>query len=179
MAFKTFQRIHLLALLLTDLIVGFLSILIAYNLAFVINQATNPFSTWMPFPPYLKLAIIWAFLNVTIFGMGGLYSRRPWESYSGEFGAILTGVSTSMIFAMAITFFVRNLEFSRLVFMTSWIVALLMFWIFRYFHRLIRRRMHSRGMGLRRLFIWGDDEVAKDLLKIYDRETWRGKRPVG
>ncbi len=178
MNFKAFQRIHLLALLVCDLATGFAVFLIAFELAWVINQATDPYSTWMPFLPYFKLAIIWTFLNVVIFSFAGLYSRRPWGSYAGEVGGILTAVSTSMVFAMAITFFVRNLDFSRLVFITAWILALVLFWIERGLLRWLRRSLYDNGTGLRRLVIWGGGDVAVSLLRLYKREQWRGKRPV-
>jgi undecaprenyl-phosphate galactose phosphotransferase len=84
-----------------------------------------------------------------------------------------------MVFAMAITFFVRDFEFSRLVFMVAWVVAVVLFWAERGLLRVLRRGMYARGAGRRRLLIWGDDEVAESLLRVYAREPWRGKEPVG
>lgn len=178
MSFKSFRQIHLLSLLVGDLITGVLSFLAAFQLAWWIHQYTDPYSTWLPFLPYLKLAIIWTFLNMLIFSFGELYSKRPWGSYAGEVGGILTAVSTSMVFSMAITFFVKNFEFSRLVFITAWAVALALFWFERGFFRLMRRGVFSGGNGLRRLAVWGSDDVADSLLKLYINEPWRGKVPV-
>ncbi len=166
-------------LLIGDLVTGYAVFRIAYELARVLNQATDPFSTWMPLEPYIKLAIIWTFLNVIIFSFIGLYSKRPWGGFASELGGILTAVSTSMVFAMAITFFVRNLDFSRLVFITAWVLALAFFWIERWFLRWLRRRLYASGSGQRRLVIWGGGEVAESILRLYSNESWRGKRPVG
>ncbi|HEX9744202.1 MAG TPA: sugar transferase [bacterium] len=178
MTFKTFQRLHLLLLLLGDIITGVASFLLAFQIAFLIHQVTDPYATWLPFPPYNKLAIIWTFLNLLVFSFGGLYSRRPWDSYAAEVGGILTAISTSMVFAMAITFFVKGFEFSRLVFITAWILAIILFWIERGILRIIRRGWYRAGKGLRRLAVWGDDEVAVSLLNLYMKEPWRGKIPV-
>jgi exopolysaccharide biosynthesis polyprenyl glycosylphosphotransferase len=178
-SFKAFQRVHLLVLLIGDLITGYAVFRLAYELARVVNQATDPYSVWMPVGPYIKLAIIWTFLNLVIFSFAGLYSRRPWESFSSEIGGIMTAVSTSMVFAMAITFFVRNLEFSRLVFITAWLLALALFWVERTLLRMLRRALYQSGSGQRRLVIWGGGEVAESLLRLYSNEAWRGKRPVG
>lgn len=178
MTFKSFQRAHLLALLVCDLLTGVLAFIAAFHLAYLINEARDPYATWLPFLPYLKLAIIWTFLNAVIFSLGGLYSRRPWGGFSGEVGGILTAVSTSMVFAMAITFFFRNIEFSRLFFITAWLMAFFMFWIVRGILRVIRRGMFRAGMGTRRLMLWGSNEIAMSLANLYIKDPWRGKVPV-
>jgi len=177
-SFKAFQRIHLLALLVFDLIAGVLAFLLAFQIAWVLNQIRNPYAVWLPFLPYLKLAIIWTFLNAVVFGLAGLYSRRPWGSFAGEVGGLLTAVSTSMVSAMALTFFFRNFEFSRLVFISAWITGVVMFWFERGMLRLLRRSMFAGGAGRRRLIIWGANDVARDLVSIYRHEPWRGKQPV-
>lgn len=179
MTFKAFQRVHLLALLVSDLVVGAATFLLAFQIAWVIHQATDPYTIWLPFQPYLKLAIIWTFLNVAVFSFAGLYSRRPWEGYASEVGGILTAASTSMVFAMAITFFVRDFEFSRLVFMVAWVVAVVLFWAERGLLRVLRRGMYARGTGRRRLIIWGNDEVASSLVRVYRAEPWRGRHVLG
>jgi len=176
--FKNFQRMHLLGLLVVDLVTGVLAFVVAFYVAKQINEVLQPFATWLPFNPYLKLAIIWTFLNSVIFSLGGLYSRRPWGNFAGEIGGLLTAISTSMVAAMAITFFFRDFDFSRLFFITAWIVAFVMFWITRGLLRVIRRRMFASGSGTRRLIIWGRNDVARSLLKVYMHEPWRGKSPV-
>jgi len=176
--FKAFQRLHLLALLVFDLITGVAAFYVAFQVSRLIHEWTDPYTTWLPLLPYIKLALIWTFLNVLIFSLGGLYSRRPWGSFMGESGGILTAVSTSMVCAMAITFFFRNFEFSRLVFITAWITAFVVFWIERGFLRVIRRRMFAGGAGCRRLIVWGGNDVARSLLKLYRHDRWRGKTPV-
>jgi undecaprenyl-phosphate galactose phosphotransferase len=162
----------------SDLITGVASFLVAFQVAWLIHQGTDPFSTWMPFLPYFKLALVWTFLNVLIFSLGGLYSRAPWGNVGSESGQIITSVSNSMIVAMALTFLFRNFEFSRLVFITAWVSAIALFWLERWLLRLLRKTMNSRGVGQRRLVIWGDDEVARSLLNLYKNEPWRGKVPV-
>lgn len=178
MTFKSFQRIHLLALLVCDLLTGVLAFILAFTLAWAINQVRDPYAIWLPFLPYVKLAVIWTFLNALIFSLCGLYSRRPWGGFAGEIGGILTGVSTSMVFAMAITFFFRNIEFSRLFFITAWVTAFIMFWFVRGILRLIRRSMFSAGMGIRRLLLWGSNDIAVNLVSLYFKDPWRGKVPV-
>ena len=178
MSFKAFQRLHLLALLVFDLITGVLSFLLAFQIAWLINQATDPYTIWLPFQPYLKVAFIWTFLNILIFALAGLYSRHPWGSFAGEVGRLLTAVSTSMVAAMALTFFFRNFDFSRLVFITAWITGFVLFWVERGLLRLLRRGMFAGGSGSRRLIIWGDNDVAQSLLNLYRSERWRGKVPV-
>jgi exopolysaccharide biosynthesis polyprenyl glycosylphosphotransferase len=177
-SFKAFQHVHLLTLLVCDLVTGVASFLIAYQLAWVVHQSTSPYSTWMPFLPYFKLAVIWTFLNVLIFAMGGLYSRGPWGEFGGELGQILTSVSISMILAMALTFLFRNFDFSRLVFMSAWISSILLFWVERGLLRLIRRGIYVSGAGHRRLMIWGCDEVARKLLTLYGTDLSKGKSTV-
>ncbi len=161
-----------------DLLTGVLAFILAYHLAWMLNQYRDPYSMWFPFLPYIKLAIIWTFLNAVIFSLGGLYSRRPWGSFAGEIGGILTAVSTSMVFAMAITFFFRNIEFSRLFFITAWLTAFILFWVERGFLRFVRRQMFKAGTGTRRLILWGSNEVSRNLLNLYIRNPWRGKKPV-
>lgn len=178
MSFKGFQRLHLLALLVFDLVTGFAAFILAFKIAELISIWTDPYTTWLPIQPYIKLAIIWTFLNILIFSLGGLYSRRPWGSFPGEVGGLLTAVSTSMVFAMAITFFFRNFEFSRLVFITAWVTAFVLFWFERGMLRLIRRRMFAGGVGIRRLLVWGNCEVAHNLFRLYRMEPWRGKNPI-
>ncbi len=169
---------HLLALLVGDLVTGVAAFLLAFQIAWLINQARDPYATWLPILPYFKLALIWTFLNAAIFSLAGLYSRRPWAAFSAEFGGLVTAVSTSMIFAMALTFFFRNFEFSRLVFVSAWLTSLVLFWIERGMLRLLRRRMFAGGAGRRRLIIWGSNDVARSLLNLYTSDEWRGRQPV-
>jgi len=169
---------HLLTLLVFDLITGVVAFMLAFYIAWVINQGRMPFATWLPYEAYVKVAIIWTFLNAVIFSLNGLYSRRPWGGFSGEVGGILAAVSTSMVLAMAMTFFFRDFQFSRLVFITAWITGIVVFWIERGLLRLLRRGMFASGMGQRRLVIWGGNDVARTLVKVYSSEPWRGKTPV-
>ena len=141
MSFKSFQRLHLLTLLVCDLLTGVASFLLTFQVAWIIHQMTDPFATWLPFMPYLKLAVIWTFLNVLVFSLGGLYSRGPWGNFGAELGQILTSVSTSMILAMALTFVFRNFELSRLFFMCAWVVGLMFFWVERALLRWLRKGM--------------------------------------
>lgn len=62
--------------------------------------------------------------------------------------------------------------------MVAWLCAVIMFWIERGILRWIRRVINARGSGVRKLIIWGSDEVAEVLLKLYENEPWRGKRPI-
>ena len=129
---------HLLALLVFDLITGFAAFMLSFYIAWLVNQERMPFATWLPFEAYMKVAVIWTFMNVLIFSLDGLYSRRPWGGFAGEVGGIVAAVSTSMVLAMAITFFFRDFQFSRLVFITAWVTGFVVFWIERGLLRLLR-----------------------------------------
>ncbi len=165
-------------MLLSDLLVIAASWIAAYYLRFY----------WGPVPVYrgipgLRPYLFLLALIVVIWGVAfkafGLYRPRRISSRFAEVWDIAKACTLAVLILVALTFFLKQFEFSRLVIVYFWVFSIASVSLVRGFFREALRALRRRGYNLRHVLIVGDGGLARKLVKRIDARPDIGLRIVG
>ena len=148
--------------LLLDWITLSCSWILAYNLRFYFPIV--PVSKGIPpFLIYLTLLVIMLPLWYIVFRAFGLYRPRRISSKVAEVMNIATATLIAIVILVALTFFVRQYEFSRLTFVYFGIICVIALCIERILFRELLRFIRKRGYNLRHAVIVGTGSLGQDV----------------
>ncbi len=155
---KFFENI----LFIADLFVIGLSWLFAYYIRFYsglmpVEKGIPPFSIY--FYLIIPILFIWGFVFKTF----GLYRPKRISPYLNEIFDIVKACTFSVLILISITFFFRQYEYSRLVFLVFWITTIISLSLERVAFREILRYMRRKGHNLRYAIIVGTGSLANDI----------------
>ena len=155
---KFFENI----LFIADLFVIGLSWLFAYYIRFYsglmpVEKGIPPFSIY--FYLIIPILFIWGFVFKTF----GLYRPKRISPYLNEIFDIVKACSFSVLILISITFFFRQYEYSRLVFLVFWIMTIISLSLERVLFREVLRYMRRKGHNLRYSIIVGTGSLANDI----------------
>ena len=155
---KFFENI----LFIADLFVIGLSWLFAYYIRFYsglmpVEKGIPPFSIY--FYLIIPILFIWGFVFKTF----GLYRPKRISPYLNEIFDIVKACTFSVLILISITFFFRQYEYSRLVFLVFWIATIISLSLERIAFREILRYMRRKGHNLRYSIIVGTGSLANDI----------------
>jgi len=123
----------------------------------------------------IPIIFIWGFA----FKAFGLYRPKRISSYASEAFDITKACIISVLILVSVTFFFRQYEFSRLVFLffagTNIIALSLERWLFREILRYLRRK----GYNIRHALIVGAGELAEGILKRIEMHPEIGIKVMG
>ena len=165
-------------MLLSDLLVIAASWIAAYYLRFF----------WGPVPVYrgipgLRPYLFLLALIVVIWGVAfkafGLYRPRRVSSRFAEVWDIAKACTLAVLILVALTFFLKQFEFSRLVIVYFWIFSIASVSLVRGSFREALRMLRRRGYNLRHVLIVGDGGLARKLAERIDARPDIGLRIVG
>ncbi len=118
-----------------------------------------------PLRPYLFLLVGILLIWPLVFRGFGLYRPRRLGSRLGEIADVAKACSVAVLAVTALTFFIRQFEFSRLVLLYFWVLSIagisLMRGVFREGLRFLRRQ----GYNLRHAVLVGWGEVAEEVIR--------------
>src|SRR3990167_6722037 len=155
---KFFENI----LFIADLFVIGLSWLFAYYIRFysglfTVEKGIHPFSIY--FYLIIPILLIWGFA----FKSFGLYRPKRISSYLNEIFDTVKACTFSVLILISITFFFRQYEYSRLVFLVFWIMTIISLSLERVLFREVLRYMRRKGHNLRYSIIVGTGSLANDI----------------
>ncbi|MBI5747692.1 MAG: undecaprenyl-phosphate glucose phosphotransferase [Nitrospinae bacterium] len=155
---KFFENI----LFIADLFVIGLSWLFAYYIRFYsglmpVEKGIPPFSIY--FYLIIPILFIWGFVFKTF----GLYRPKRISPYLNEIFDIVKACTFSVLILISITFFFRQYEYSRLVFLVFWITTIISLSLERILFREVLRYMRRKGHNLRYSIIVGTGSLANDI----------------
>ena len=155
---KFFENI----LFIADLFVIGLSWLFAYYIRFYsglmpVEKGIPPFSIY--FYLIIPILFIWGFVFKTF----GLYRPKRISPYLNEIFDIVKACTFSVLILISITFFFRQYEYSRLVFLVFWIMTIISLSLERVLFREVLRYMRRKGHNLRYSIIVGTGSLANDI----------------
>jgi Undecaprenyl-phosphate glucose phosphotransferase len=165
-------------MLLSDLLVIAASWIAAYYLRFY----------WGPIPVYrgipgLRPYLFLLALIVVIWGVAfkafGLYRPRRISSRFAEVWDIAKACTLAVLILVALTFFLKQFEFSRLVILYFWVFSIASVSLVRGSFREALRMLRRRGYNLRHGLIVGDGALARKLVERIDTRPDLGLRIVG
>ena len=132
-----------------------------------------------PFIIYLYLIIPILFIWSFVFKSFGLYRPKRISSYISELFDIVKACSFSVLVLISITFFFRQYEYSRLLFLIFFLMTVSALKIERVAFRETLRYLRRKGYNLRYALIAGTGELAKDVLKRIELHPELGLKVAG
>ncbi len=132
-----------------------------------------------PIKPYLLLILPILIVWVFIFKAFNLYRPRRITSHLGEILDIAKACSTAVVVLIAITFFVKKFEFSRVVFIYFWVLSILVLSMSRALFRESLRFFRRLGYNQRHIIIVGDGVLARNLIMKLKGHPELGLNVVG
>ena len=165
-------------LLLADLAVVTACWLAAYVFRFFADPIPAPRGI-PPLQPYLVLLLTMFLIWPMVFRRFGLYRPRRIGSRLGEVKDIAKACSTAILVVTALTFFIRQFEFSRLVLLYFWLLSILGLSLMRGLFREGLRFLRRQGRNLRFGVVIGWGEAARTVVRRLEEHPELGIRLRG
>jgi len=161
-----------------DVLIVFVAFAFAYLLRFYWEVA---FSRCDPAPPeaYLKAMGVGAYCWLMFFKVHGLYDFSKTRSSIDTVHIIARSLTYGLIVLLALTYFYREFSFSRLACVYAWLIAFVLFTVFRIAVNRAKVDLHRRGVAVRRLLVVGGRSLAAFLVDKVAKRPELGYRVVG
>jgi Undecaprenyl-phosphate glucose phosphotransferase len=171
-------QLYLTALFFLDALAVSLSWLFAYLIRFELELIAPA----GPIPSenmYLyALGPVWTvfLFNGRVFGFAYQPSK---QSKLGQALEAFKLTSVSVLMLMAITFFMRELTFSRIMVVYFWAIATIMLFLSHQLVGLLIKEMHSRGVNLKKVLVVGAEELGQKVVERLGKNPEIGFSVVG
>lgn len=113
------------------------------------------------------------------FNYAGLYRLEHGRSRFDEFVSVLTASSASIIILVSITFFFRQISYSRIVIMHMWVISVILLGVWRLIYRSFFNAMSNSEAIIQKLVIVGATDVSKILIERLARNHGTGYKIMG
>ena len=123
---------------------------------------------------FLAIAIAWHLL----FRLEGIYRMRGRLTVE-QFVRVLKTILLASVLLLALVFFIRSFEYSRLTVVLGLVVTTGLVGLFHVFKRLLFTRMHRAGLGVRRALLVGDGAPLTTVHEKLARSRALGLQLVG
>lgn len=133
----------------------------------------------LPFGDFLDLMWGIALLWVISFVIAGLYSMAGTRRPIDELAKIVLGCSTAVAILMFVFFFSRNLFDSRFIILAGWFFSIVFVIFGRGLVRLFQHSLYYFGIGVHRVIIIGEGQLAKETSASLGKNIKAGYRVVG
>ena len=158
MTSKSQRKLFTLISIAADLVLVNLSFLLAYWVRFSFPAPKGI----PPIEPYLSALVFVSAVYLLSFRNLGLYRpRRGHLGITDEFYSTVIASSLAVLILLAITFFYRSFEYSRLVLILAWAISAILLGICRASLGRFEEKMKARGIGAIPVLIVGTGAAAK------------------
>jgi Undecaprenyl-phosphate glucose phosphotransferase len=171
-------QLYLTALFFLDALAVTLSWLFAYLIRFKL-ELIAPSGAIPGENMYLyALVPIWLvfLVNGRVFGFAYQSSK---QSRLGQAFEALQLTSVSVLMLMAITFFFRELTFSRIMGVYFWVISTFMLFLSHQLVGLLVKEMHVRGINLKKVLVIGEGELGQKVVERLGKNPEIGFSVVG
>lgn len=165
-------------LLFSDLVALCLMWLLAYYLRFHTNLVPVYYGI-PPIEPYLFSMIAILLIWTVVFKAFNLYRPRRTSPHVHEILDIGKACTLTVIILIALTYFLKKFEFSRVVFLYFWILSIAALTISRVAFREGLRFFRRQGYNLRHIVIVGDGILARDVVQRVNNHPELGLNIMG
>ena len=155
----------------------FILITLAWGLAYLLrfHGGLLPVTKGIPlFQPYLALLPVILVVWAIVFKAFNLYRPRRISSHLAEVWDITKACSLATLVVVSASFFLRQHEYSRLVFVLFWGLCILFITLNRLGFRELLRHFRRRGYNLRHALIVGAGSLGQELAHRLCRRTELG-----
>jgi Undecaprenyl-phosphate glucose phosphotransferase len=178
---RRYSQVLVTILGLVDLCLTFLAGVSSYQLRYLpIVQDLLPVTGEVPpFGHYLQLTLLALPVALIAYRACGLYSPRRVGTRLRELldiGRASAGVVVALI---AINFFLRGYEYSRVVLVCFFLLNVLLLGVTRVLAREVLRFVRRRGWNLRYVLVVGAGRLGQHLTRSLRQNAWTGLKVVG
>ncbi len=170
---------------LVDLFLINLSVLIAYYFRFHLEMGVEAgWAKAVPIAPlmeYLKALVFIDYFFLVLFSLFRLYRRERSRWMMDEWYGLWKSLALGYLFVTSLTFFVRvkGFEYSRLVFLYSFLLSVIALAIWRYLVLRLEQWHQVQGGNVHRVLILGSGEMARIVVKKLQEKPELGYRISG
>lgn len=153
---------------------------VRFNLSFMVREfpptkGIPPIGEFLNLPVIVVIAAIWW----TVFSISGMYRSRRANSVVDETFTISTSVTLASLMLLGVSFFYRDMSYSRIAVAVFWLSDLVFIALSRGTIRYILRRLRAHGFNLRRVLIVGAGDLGQNLLKTIRNNPELGLDVIG
>lgn len=175
---RTFLRFLKIGLFAGDAVFVVLSAVLSYYIRFYVHFV--PVKYGIPvFTEYLYAIPVIVVVFLLAFNYAGLYRLEYGRSRFDELISVLSASSASIIILVSMTFFFRNVSYSRIVIMHIWVISIMMLGLWRLIYRSIFNGMSKSEAIIQKLVIIGATEISKILIERLTRQQGTGYKVLG
>jgi exopolysaccharide biosynthesis polyprenyl glycosylphosphotransferase len=165
---------------LADAVLIWISFLISYYIRYDLQlfRPVGEFyeAPFWPFVPYTFIYIAWMLAA----NQGAkLYEDRRGRTVVDEFFKMANATTSAAVLVMALSFLIRPLVFSRLMIVQAAFIALALLLLSRLVIRLIRNRLHQRGIGVENVLLVGAGEISRHVIRTIVARPDLGYKLIG
>jgi len=164
-----------IALVVSDMAAIALSIYLGYNFYHLLHFNITP----QPVQLYIGLSLASVIIMIAIFQMVGLYRQEVSILNIMEVRKIFKATLIGLLLFFFLAFYTKAVIFSRLIITFSAIFLFILVSIERLFYYRIQQKLHTMGIGVTRILIYGAGEVGQLILKRLFQSPGLGYLPVG
>lgn len=145
-----------------------LAALTAYFIRYLPSiQKIRPVIFDLPFKEFFSIVFVIALGWLVIFALAGLYTMGGTRRIIDELSKIFVACSAGLALVLAIMVFSRYLFESRFIILAGWFLAIIFISIERLIIRFVQRLAFKSGVGVHRIIIIGDGQIAKNLAEEF------------
>lgn len=96
-----------------------------------------------------------------------------------ELPAIIKCVTISVVILMAMIFFYRDFEFSRITFVLVWFFSILLITLGRYIMLKIEKNLYQKNIGVKNVAVVGTNEMALEIYEKFSNDKFAGFNVTG
>ncbi len=175
---KIFLRILKIGLFTGDALFVAASTVVSYYMRFQLHFV--PLKYGIPdIGGYLYAIPVVIAIFLLAFNYAGLYRLEHGRSRFDEVVSVLTASTVSIVILVSITFFFRNISYSRIVIMHLWAISIVMLGAWRLAYRSFFNSMSNNGAIIQKLVIIGATDISKILIERLTREHGNGYKIMG
>ncbi len=162
-----------------DYLAIILAALVAYFIRYLPRvQEIRPVIFNLPFANYIPIILVIGLGWLLIFALTGLYSMMGTKKIIEELGKIFVACSAGLALVLTIMVFSRYLFESRFIILVSWFLAIIFVSFERLIIRSIQKFSYKAGIGVHRVVIVGDGQIAKNLSEEFSKRPMLGYKIV-
>lgn len=134
---------------------------------------------YISYEAYVPVAIGLTAILLIVFKLEGVYDRPRYKSWLEDVYAIFNGTTTGIMVMVFITFFLQPLYYSRLIFIYTAILIVLILSLARLARSILLDRLRRRGIGMDRVLIVGAGDAGRAVMASLVAQPKLGYQVVG
>ncbi len=132
----------------------------------------------MPWLEFFYVILVTSLVMVIIFAFSGLYVISGTRRITTEIKKIISGCTLGVMLVIVAVFFQRELFSSRFIILAAWILSMGFVMLARILFIYIERFLFTKGIGVHRIVLIGEDKTTKTIKKAIEKHKSMGYRIV-